>query len=167
MRSIRLRLTVGTIMVNAAKNSHPDSRFEVITPTLVAGVRGTTFGTKVDSSGKTALLTTEGSVVVCLQRSGEELKKRLRKSATECELTGATLLVATLSRLSRDVAFLELVKTRCASGAFRFCCCDMPEADSFMLGIMAQVAQYEREQISARTSAALQAARHGLTPNWV
>ncbi len=89
-RSIRLRMTVGTIMVNAAKNSHPDSTFEVITPTLVAGVRGTKFGTKVENSGKSAILTTEGSVVVCLQRPGEEENRLRRGGTTECELSDET-----------------------------------------------------------------------------
>ena len=35
----------------------------------------------------------------------------------------------------------------------------MPFADSFMIGIMAQVAQWEREQISKRTKAALKVAK--------
>ena len=86
-------------------------------------------------------------------------RPELEKALTECELTGAVLLVATLSRLSRDVAFLESVKLRCAAGGFEFKCADMPEADSFMLGIMAQVAQYERQLIGKRTRDALAAAR--------
>ena len=83
----------------------------------------------------------------------------LEKALTQCELTGSTLLVATLDRLSRDVAFLEQVKARCEAGSFGFRCVDMPDANSFMLGVMAQLAQYERERISARTKAALQAAK--------
>lgn len=83
----------------------------------------------------------------------------LERALTTCELTGATLVVATLDRLSRDVMFLETVKRRCADGGFEFRCCDMPDANSFMLGVMAQMAQYERERISERTSAALQAAK--------
>ena len=89
-------------------------------------------------------------------------RPELERALTACELTGATLLVATLDRLSRDVLFLEMVKIRCAANGFDFKCCDMPDADSFMLGIMSQVAQYERERISARTKMALaQAKRRG------
>ena len=40
-RSVSIRLAVGSIQLNVAKNSNPDSKFNVITPTLVAGVRGT------------------------------------------------------------------------------------------------------------------------------
>lgn len=83
----------------------------------------------------------------------------LERALTMCELTGATLLVATLSRLSRDVGFLESVRRRCEAGNFKFVCCDMPEADSFMLGIMSQIASYERIQIGKLTRNALQMAK--------
>jgi len=83
----------------------------------------------------------------------------LEKALNACELTGSCLLVATLDRLSRDVVFLEHVKQRCAAGGFEFKCCDMPEANSFMLGIMGQLAQYEREQIGERTRRAMAAAK--------
>lgn len=86
-------------------------------------------------------------------------RPELERALTMCELTGATLLVATLSRLSRDVMFLETVKARCAAGGFEFKCCDMPQADSFMLGIMAQVAAYESVQVRKRTRDALQEAK--------
>ena len=40
-----------------------------------------------------------------------------------------------------------------------FTACDLPEANRFILHIMAAVAEYEREAISARTKAALAAAK--------
>lgn len=86
-------------------------------------------------------------------------RKALEGALALCEITGACLVVATLDRLSRDALFLELVKRRCEAGGFEFRCADMPEANSFMLGVMAQLAQYERELISSRTSRALQAAK--------
>lgn len=86
-------------------------------------------------------------------------RPELEKALNHCELTGSTLLIATLDRLSRDVLFLETVKRRCQAGDFEFCCCDMPDANSFMLGVMAQLAQYERERIRERTKAALAAAK--------
>lgn len=93
------------------------------------------------------------------ESGGKADRPELEKALTLCELTGATLLVATLDRLSRDVLFLETCKRRCDAGGFDFKCADMPDANSFMLGVMAQLAQYERERIRARTASALQAAK--------
>lgn len=93
------------------------------------------------------------------ESGGKADRDQLEKALSHCELTGATLLVATLDRLSRDVLFLETVKRRCDAGGFDFRCCDMPDANSFMLGVMAQLAQYERERIRERTKAALAQAK--------
>ena len=94
----------------------------------------------------------------------------LERALTLCELTGSDLIVATLSRLSRDTMFLETVKLRCAAGNFKFVCVDMPTADSFTLGIMSQLAAYERTQVSVRTIAALKVAKKNGTrlgnPQW-
>ena len=63
------------------------------------------------------------------------------------------LLVATLDRLSRDLAFIATLQ----NSKVRFICCDMPEANEVTVGLMAVLAQWERKQISARTKKALQA----------
>ena len=80
-----------------------------------------------------------------------ELEKALELS----RLTGATLVIAKFDRLSRNAAFLLTLQ---ASGA-RFLACDMPEANDLTVGIMALVAQQEREAISRRTKEALAAAK--------
>lgn len=72
-----------------------------------------------------------------------------------CRLTGATLLIAKLDRLSRDAAFLLGLQR----AGVAFTAADMPHADPFTVGIMALVAQREREMISGRTKAALAAAK--------
>ena len=80
-----------------------------------------------------------------------ELNKALRR----CLLTGATLIIAKLDRLSRDIAFIaNLQKSK-----VDFVCCDMPEANTLTIGMMAVLAQYERELISERTKAGLAAAK--------
>ena len=61
-------------------------------------------------------------------------RPELERALSACELTGSTLLVATLDRLTRDVAFLETVKRRCEIGGFAFRCADMPDATEFVLG---------------------------------
>lgn len=84
--------------------------------------------------------------------SGRDSDRPQLKAAMDyASLTGATLLVAKLDRLSRNAAFLnQLIDSQVP---IRFA--DMPFADRFMIGIMAQVAQWEAEQISKRTKEAL------------
>jgi len=77
-----------------------------------------------------------------------QLLKAIEKSKNE----GATLLIAKLDRLSRNAGFIFLLK----DSNVDFKCCDMPEANSITIGIMAVLAQEERELISKRTIAALQ-----------
>lgn len=67
----------------------------------------------------------------------------------------ATLVVAKLDRLSRNAEFL----LRLQNSGVNFVCCDCPNVDRFTVGILALVAQKERELISERTRAALQAAK--------
>ena len=66
---------------------------------------------------------------------------------------GATLIIAKLDRLARSVAFIFALRD---SGA-RFIACDMPEANTLTIGLLAALAQHERELISERTKAALAA----------
>lgn len=94
-----------------------------------------------------------------VESGGDNTRPALRRALERCAMTGASLVVSTLDRLTRDVGFLEEVKRFCEKYNFRFCCADMPDASSFLLGIMAQVAQYERERISHRTKVALQSAK--------
>ncbi len=82
-------------------------------------------------------------------------RPELAKALLRCRQTHATLLVAKLDRLSRDAAFLLTLQ----QGAVKFVCADMPEANEAMIGFMAVMAQYERQMISARTKAALAAAK--------
>jgi DNA invertase Pin-like site-specific DNA recombinase len=70
-------------------------------------------------------------------------------------VTGSTLLVAKLDRLSRNAAFLMTLR----DAGVPFVCADQPEANNLTIGILALVAQNEREAISARTKAALACAR--------
>jgi len=82
-------------------------------------------------------------------------RPKLQAALDRCKLTGATLVIAKLDRLSRDAHFLLGMQR---SGV-HFVCADMPDANSLTVGIMALVAQQEREMISQRTKAALAAAK--------
>jgi DNA invertase Pin-like site-specific DNA recombinase len=82
-------------------------------------------------------------------------RPQLDKALKRCRVTGATLVVAKLDRLSRNAAFLMTLQD---SGA-AFVAADMPKADETTVGIMAVIAQQERKAISQRTKAALAAAK--------
>lgn len=115
-----------------------------------------------------------------IQRSGGELigeyietastrrknRPELDEALRLCRKEGATLIVAKLDRLARDVAFLfklkedeHAKKKKLDSKPVSFVACDMPEVNTMTLGMMATFAQHEREQISQRTKAALKVKR--------
>jgi DNA invertase Pin-like site-specific DNA recombinase len=82
-------------------------------------------------------------------------RPELAKALHRAKVTGSTLLIAKLDRLSRNAHFLLGLRDAGVS----FVAADMPEANAMTVGIMALVAQNEREAISSRTKAALQAAK--------
>jgi DNA invertase Pin-like site-specific DNA recombinase len=82
-------------------------------------------------------------------------RPQLTLALQECRRLKATLVVAKLDRLSRNAEFL----LRLQNGNVDFVCCDCPNVDRFTVGILALVAQRERELISERTKSALQAAK--------
>lgn len=82
-------------------------------------------------------------------------RPQLAAAVNHARLTGATLLIAKLDRLSRNAAFLLTLRD---SGT-DFVAVDMPDANSVTVGIMAVIAEEERRAISSRTKAALGAAK--------
>lgn len=86
-------------------------------------------------------------------------RPQLAQAIAVCEKQRATLLIAKLDRLSRRVAFLFELKEMLDAKGLKAVCVDMPELmkSTLMLGVMASLAQQERELISERTKAALQA----------
>jgi DNA invertase Pin-like site-specific DNA recombinase len=82
-------------------------------------------------------------------------RPQLLAALQECRRKKVTLVIAKLDRLGRNVAFISALME---SGA-DFVCCDNPHANKLMLHMLAAFAEHEREQISARTKAALAAAK--------
>src|SRR2546429_6057628 len=79
----------------------------------------------------------------------------LVKAPAGCKKQKARLVIAKLDRLSRNLAFIA---TLMDSGV-EFTAVDNPHANKLTIHILAAVAQHEREMISERTKAALQAAK--------
>lgn len=82
-------------------------------------------------------------------------RTQLAAAMQQCRLTSAKLVIAKLDRLSRNASFLLSLR----DGGVEFVAADMPDANRMTVGIMAVIAEHEREMISARTKAALQAAK--------
>jgi DNA invertase Pin-like site-specific DNA recombinase len=82
-------------------------------------------------------------------------RPQLQAALQACRARQATLVIAKLDRLSRDAHFLLGLQ----KAGVPFIAVDMPHADQFSVGVLALVAQKEREMISARTRAALAAAK--------
>lgn len=82
-------------------------------------------------------------------------RPELAKALHLAKVTGATLVIAKLDRMSRNAAFLLTLR----DSGVKFVAADMPDANDLTVGIMALVAQQEREAISRRTKEALTAAK--------
>lgn len=90
-----------------------------------------------------------------VESGSRDERPKLAEALALCRLHGAVLVIAKLDRLSRDAHFLLGLQ----KANVRFVAADMPEANEMVVGIMAVVAQAERKMISARTKAALAAAK--------
>ena len=88
--------------------------------------------------------------------SGKSHRNRpgLARALEACRRYGAKLIISRLDRLSRDPVFLLSLR----DAGIDFTAVDMPNANRMTVGVMALVAEQEREAISARTKAALAAA---------
>ena len=82
-------------------------------------------------------------------------RPELARALHHAKIRGATLVIAKLDRLSRNLTFLSTLQ----DSKVKFVAADMPEANDTMVQFMAVMAQAEREAISRRTKEALQAAK--------
>lgn len=82
-------------------------------------------------------------------------RPQLLKAIDHAKKVGATLLIAKLDRLSRNVSFIFTLRDT----KVNFRALDLPDANTLTIGIFASIAQHERERISERIKDALAAKR--------
>ncbi len=79
----------------------------------------------------------------------------LHEALKACHMHKAVLLIAKLDRLSRSVAFISTLM----EAGIEFKAIDYPDADKVFIQLLAVFAEFERDQNSKRTTAALRAAK--------
>lgn len=124
-------------------------------------------GLEAQRSAVEAFVAGRGGEVLAERLEVESGKRKdrpeLAEALAEAKRLGAVLLIAKLDRLARSVAFISAL----LEAGVEVQAADMPSANKFMLHIMAAVAEHEREAISARTKAALGAAKaRGVKLGW-
>jgi DNA invertase Pin-like site-specific DNA recombinase len=80
-------------------------------------------------------------------------RPQLAAALAQCRVHGATLIIAKLDRLARNVAFVSNLM----EANVDFTACDFPQANRLTIHILAAVAEHEAEMISTRTKLALAA----------
>jgi DNA invertase Pin-like site-specific DNA recombinase len=99
-----------------------------------------------------------GGIVACfveVETGKRSDRPELAKALEAARKAKATLLIAKLDRLARNVAFIADLM----DAGVEFLACDQPFASRLTLHILAAVAEDEARRISERTKAALQAAK--------
>jgi DNA invertase Pin-like site-specific DNA recombinase len=82
-------------------------------------------------------------------------RPKLAEALRLCRLHGATLIIAKLDRLARNVAFISNLM----ESGVEFTAVDFPQANRLTVHILAAVAEHEAKAISTRTRDALAAAK--------
>ena len=90
-----------------------------------------------------------------VESGGKNTRPILVQSIAQAKRLGATLVIAKLDRLARNVAFVSALM----EAGVEFVAVDFPAANKLLIHIMAAVAEHERLLISERTKAALAVAK--------
>jgi DNA invertase Pin-like site-specific DNA recombinase len=90
-----------------------------------------------------------------VESGGRNDRPRLSEALAACRLHRATLIIAKLDRLARNVAFVSNL----LEAGIEFEAVDFPQANRLTIHILAVVAEHEARMISDRTRLALAAAK--------
>jgi DNA invertase Pin-like site-specific DNA recombinase len=86
-----------------------------------------------------------------IESGKRDTRPQLTAAIAQAQQIGATLLIAKLDRLSRNAGFIFALR----DSGVKFLAVDMPDANHLTVGILAVIADHERQAISDRTKAAL------------
>lgn len=142
-------MIVAYYRVSTQKQGHSGLGLEAQRQTVESWVKGRGQGHLKDTS---ELVIAEYVEVETGKKSD---RPELQKALQHAKQVGATLVVAKLDRLARNLHFL----TSLMEAKVEFVACDAPHANKFTLQIMGAVAEHEAELISQRTKVALKAAK--------
>jgi DNA invertase Pin-like site-specific DNA recombinase len=90
-----------------------------------------------------------------IESGARKKRPQLHAALAECQRRKATLIIAKLDRLGRNVAFIAALM----ESGVEFIAADNPQASRLLLHLLAAFAEHEAEQISRRTKDALAAAK--------
>ncbi|MBI5162712.1 MAG: recombinase family protein [Magnetospirillum sp.] len=93
--------------------------------------------------------------VVEIESGKRNDRPKLTEALVLCRVHNATLIIAKLDRLARNVAFIANLM----EAGVEFVACDFPQANRLTIHVLAAVAEHEREMISKRTKEALAVAK--------
>ena len=125
--------------------------------TVKQGVSG--LGLEAQRSAVSGFLTGAGHELIAefteIESGRKSNRRQLQAALKACKLRNATLIIAKLDRLARNVAFTANLM----ESSVDFVAVDNPHANKLTIHLLAAVAEHEREMISQRTKAALLAAK--------
>ncbi len=142
------------------KQENPASKFVVYYRVSTKGQKESGLGLEAQQMAVDAYLNTqEGAELVAALEEVESGKNNKRPQLAEavklCKRHKATLLIAKLDRLARNVHFISGLM----ESGVNFVACDNPHANRLMVHMLAAFAEHEREMISQRTKEGLRAAK--------
>jgi DNA invertase Pin-like site-specific DNA recombinase len=143
----------------AAASDRGGKRLVAYTRVSTARQGASGLGLEAQRSAVHAYAAATGGVIVAeyveVESGAKAERPQLAAALAACRLHRATLVIAKLDRLARNVALIANL----TEAGVDFVACDMPHANRFTIHIFAALAEHEREMISQRTKAALAAAK--------
>lgn len=122
------------------------------------GANNVSLGIESQKTSVRNFIGTSGTIVdeyVEVESGKNNQRPILEKAIQDASKIGATLIIAKLDRLSREVSFLFQLRDRAQRTGVKIKSLDMPDMNTLNLGIYSTISQHERETIALRTKISL------------